>query len=92
MSPKKAVHHNRVWLELEIPEIEGNGKKFDHKLGEARAAAATAVLRKLGEDVARFQWSEEKSFYLLIVDEAGTSLDLRDNGHWFNLDAFAQTR
>ena len=78
---------NRVWIELELPPRD------DARLGHDRAAAASKMLRKLGDATGDYEpvWFDEKKWrYAFVLSSAGTFVWATDHGHWFNLDYLAR--
>lgn len=77
---------NRVWIEIEMPAGAGGA------IAEARAAAFTAMLRKLGGD-GDVEWNSKRCCYEYCSSPAAGSyfLDPEEPGFWFNLDYFAMS-
>jgi len=73
---------NRVWIELELHP--------DDAVCEARAAALSQLLHKLGSAPDRVWWDSRSHRYSLTIDDGGSYITLADNGHWFNLDYLAK--
>ena len=69
---------NRIWFELEVSD--------DAMVNTERAEKATRILRKLGDDISKFWWSNRVGRYCLTRDEAGGFTELGDAGAWLNLD------
>ncbi|ARB14450.1 hypothetical protein Ccr5_gp230 [Caulobacter phage Ccr5] len=73
---------NHVWIELEPSASEGH----------ARAAAASAMLKRLGVDVGVHKpvfWHERNERYCFTLDASGVYVEAEDHGHWYNLDFLA---
>jgi hypothetical protein len=66
-----------IWLEIE----RGADKLVNHD----RAEKFTNLLVKLGS-TKQIWFSEAVNQYCVVTDEAGSFLELDDNGYWFNLD------
>ena len=66
-----------IWLEIE----RGTDKDVNHD----RAEKFTNLLVKLGS-TKQIWFNEAVNQYCVVTDEAGSFLELDDNGHWFNLD------
>jgi|TARA_R110000803_G_scaffold3237_4_gene11043 hypothetical protein len=68
---------NRVWLEIE--------RDADEAINHERAEKLTNLLSKLGS-TKEVWFNETAKHYCIVTDEAGSFVELTDNGHWFNLD------
>ena len=71
---------NRIWLEIE--------RDADKLVNHERAEKFTNLLVKLGS-TNQIWFSEAVNQYCVVTDEAGSFLELDDNGHWFNLDGLS---
>lgn len=84
---------NRVWIEIEFPDSDhcrAHGMDRD-TLANDRAAKATNLLHRLGAHKhTRIWWHSDHERYCLTLDDAGSYTELKDSGHWFNLDYFGK--
>lgn len=93
----------RIWMELEFPKVRevpaGTDAYYElqNQMADKRAALMSAMLEKLGYmpdyKGKRVFWhpGTRQRCYCITIDEAGGFYEMRDNGHWFNLDVFART-
>lgn len=78
---------DRIWFEIEWPV--GCGDRID-EVAERRAAAATKLLRKLGDDTSEFWWHKTKQTYCFSFSKPGGFTELVDRGQWLNLTFMAE--
>ena len=68
-----------IWFELPRP--------WSPEEAEGLALRATALLAKLGKPGLRFEFDASRARWRLIQIESDTSIELSDDGHWFDLDS-----